>query len=142
MNYNLERFIIAQEENYQKALSEIKQGKKQTHWIWYIFPQLKELGASTTAKYYGLANIEEAKEYYSNEYLKTNLLEISRALLEIENKNIKNIMGYPDYLKLKSCMTLFQHVNPNEKVFCSVLDKFYNGKRDEKTINLLKNNVN
>ena len=137
MNYNLERFIKAQEKDYHKALSEIKQGKKQSHWIWYIFPQLKELGHSTTAQYYGIKDEEEAKQYLQNTLLKDHLIEITKELYK-QNNNIKKILGYPDYLKVKSCMTLFSYIDPTINIFQKVIDKFYHGQKDEITIELLK----
>ena len=139
MDNNIERFINAQKRDYEKALQEIKNGKKTSHWIWYIFPQLKGLGNSTTSMYYGINNIEEAREYYNNDYLRNNLLEICNALLLLDN-NIRNIFGYPDYLKVHSCVTLFEMVAKDEIIFKKIIDKFYNGKRDNNTINLLNNN--
>ena len=138
MNYNLERFIKIQKEDYAMALKEIKNGRKRNHWMWYIFPQLKGLGTSAMAQYYGLENLEEAKEYYNNNYLRKNLLEITKALLSLNNTNIESILGYPDNLKLLSCMTLFEIVDEHEKVFSQILDKYYKGKRDTNTINLIK----
>ena len=138
MNYNLERFIKIQKEDYAIALKEIKNGRKINHWMWYIFPQLKGLGTSAMAQYYGLENLEEAKEYYNNDYLRKNLLEITKALLSLDNTNIESILGYPDNLKLLSCMTLFEIVDKNENVFSQILDKYYNGKRDTNTIHLIK----
>ena len=136
-NYNLERFIVAQENSYAIALEEIKNGRKLSHWIWYIFPQLEDLGHSATAKFYGIKNKEEAIAYLQNEYLRNNLIEISEALYLIDD-NISNIMGYPDDLKVKSSMTLFNYINPNITAFQNVLDKFYNGENDQKTLKLLK----
>ena len=95
MKYNLERFIKAQKEDSVMALKEIKNGRKRNHWIWYIFPQLKGLGTSAMAQYYGLENLEEAKEYYNNDYLRKNLLEITNALLSLDNTNIESILGSP-----------------------------------------------
>ncbi len=138
---DLERFIKKQEVYYETALDEINNGYKKSHWIWFIFPQLKELGRSETAIYYGLNGISEAREYYNNKYLREHLIEISEALLKLEYKNIRKIMGYPDNLKLKSCMTLFEIVDPSEKVFKDVLERYYGGRRDEKTIELV-NEVN
>ena len=135
---NLDRFIKAQERDYFKALNEIKKGKKTTHWIWYIFPQLDGLGYSSTAKYYGIKGENEAIEYIENDYLRNHLLEISNELLKIENKSINDIMGYPDDLKLKSCMTLFDYVSDYE-VFSKVLEKYFDGKHDEITLKMLKN---
>ena len=93
------------------ALGEIKNGRKESHWMWYIFPQLKELGYSSTAKYYGLTK-DEAKAYIKDEILKSRLLEISQVLLELTSNNATEIFGYPDDLKLKSCMTLFSEIAP------------------------------
>lgn len=135
--YNLNRFIEAQNKDYDKALNEIKNGKKLTHWIWYIFPQLKELGFSNTSIYYGISSIEEAKEYLKNEYLNNHLIEITKALLSLENNDIEDVFGYPDNLKVKSCMTLFYYASNNE-IFKKVIDKFYNGEFDINTIKLIK----
>ena len=136
--YNMDRFIDSHEVYYEIALTEIKNGYKYGHWMWFIFPQLKGLGESDLADYYGISSLEEAKEYYNNDYLRKHLIEISKALLRVENKSINYIMGYPDNLKLKSCMTLFELVDPKEEIFKKVLDKYYSGERDELTINMLK----
>ncbi len=137
--YNIDRFVEMHKEYYEIALHEIKNGYKKSHWMWYIFPQLKELGRSATSKFYGLEGIEEVKEYMSNSYLKNNMLEICNELLN-QDGDIKYIMGYPDYLKLNSCMTLFEYVFPEEEIFSKIIDKFYNGKRDIMTLNILKKN--
>lgn len=136
--YNMDRFIDSHEVYYEMALTEIKNGYKYGHWMWFIFPQLKGLGESDLADYYGISCLEEAKEYYNNDYLRKHLIEISKALLRVENKSINYIMGYPDNLKLKSCMTLFELVDSKEEVFKKVLDKYYFGERDEKTIQIIK----
>lgn len=136
--YNLDRFINAQERDYQVALQEIKNGYKRSHWMWYIFPQLVDLGYSTTAKFYGIKNKDEAIAYLKNEYLKNNLIEISKVLYELDD-NISNIFGYPDDLKLKSCMTLFSYADPSIDIFNKIIDKFYNGEQDSKTLELLNN---
>lgn len=115
-------------------MKEIKSGIKQSHWIWYIFPQLKSLGYSSTAVYYGLENTEEAKEFYNDGYLGKNLREICRALLECESNGALEVMGYPDNLKLCSSMTLFYHATKDE-LFADVLEKFYGSKQDELTLN-------
>ena len=134
---NLERFIEAQERDYESALEEIRNGKKETHWIWYIFPQLKGLGMSYYADYYGIENLEEAKAYFENEYLRNHLLEITKSLLSIPTNNIKSVMDPPDDLKLKSSMTLFYEATKNE-IFKQVLEKYYEGNLDEQTLRLLK----
>ena len=141
---NLEKFIIANKKFYNLALNEIKAGKKRSHWIWFIFPQLRELGHSDMALFYGINNIEEARAYLNNKYLKNNLITISKALLELNNNNPTEILGYPDNLKVQSCMTLFYFVNPKIDVFKSiqlfkdVIDKYYDGKFDENTLNILE----
>ncbi len=136
MKYNTDRFVEMHELYYSVALTEIKDGHKRSHWMWYIFPQLKGLGHSSKSEYYGLSCVEEIKEYMGNEYLKKNTLEICNELLKL-NDDIDNIFGYPDNLKLKSSMTLFEYSFPNEKVFKNILDKFYDGERDELTISML-----
>ncbi len=137
MAYDLERFKKAQAEDYNTALEEIKRGRKESHWIWYIFPQLKELGFSSTAKYYGIDGLGEAKAYMADAELRRNLLEITDALFRQPETDIHRVMGYPDDLKLRSCMTLFEAAAPDQAVFGEVLDKFYGGKRDNATLNLL-----
>ena len=134
MAYDLSRFIKAQERSYETALAEIRSGRKTSHWIWYIFPQLKGLGSSEMAKYYGIENLDEAKAYIANDSLRSHLLEISQALLNLPNSDIEAVMGYPDNLKLRSSMTLFKLAEPNESVFQKVLDKYFAGAADEKTI--------
>ena len=137
MEYDLERFKKAQERDFKTALTEIKNGRKESHWIWYIFPQLKELGYSSTAKYYGIEGRGEAESYIKDDFLRERLIEISENLLSLESSNPSEVMGYPDDLKLKSCMTLFSVVAPEIDVFGKVLDKFYSGRKDEKTVELL-----
>ena len=138
VNYNLERFIEAQHTGYTIALSEIKHGRKQSHWMWYIFPQVQGLGLTATSKYYAIKNIDEATAYLSNEILGRRLMEISNALLEIKTNNAGIVFGNPDDMKLRSSMTLFAEVQNTNKVFQQVLDKFFNGKKDEKTLQFLK----
>lgn len=137
--YNLDRFLKAQELMYPWALREIKNGRKQTHWMWYIFPQLKMLGRSSTALYYGIDNLEEAKAYLEHPILGTRLREISSVLLALETNDPLAVMGYPDNLKLCSCMTLFSMATEDNQVFIDVLTKFFDGVADPYTINLLNN---
>ena len=137
MAYDLDRFKKAQAEDYETALEEIKRGRKESHWIWYIFPQLKELGFSSTAKYYGIDGIDEAKAYMADAELRRNLLKITDALLRQPETDIHRVMGYPDDMKLRSSMTLFEAAAPDQSVFGEVLDKFYGGERDDATLNLL-----
>ena len=134
--YDLERFISAQEKTYEIALQEIQAGHKASHWMWFVFPQLKGLGFSSTAKYYGLSGKEEAKAYMAHPVLGKRLMEITNALLKLESNDAEEVMGYPDNLKLQSCMTLFAMVS-DESLFGSVLNKFYDGKMDERTVSIL-----
>lgn len=136
MKNDLERFLKAQEKDYEQALNEIKNGRKTSHWIWYIFPQIAGLGFSSTSKYYSIKDKNEAIEYLKNKTLKNRLIEICEALLSLESDDATYVMGYPDDLKLKSSMTLFSEVSDID-VFKKVLDKFYNGEKDEMTISLL-----
>ena len=143
----LERFILKQEEYYELALKEINNGRKVSCWMWYIFPQITGLGKSPVAKIYSIKNIEEAKEYLSNEKLKHNLLEITQALLNLGDVNITRVMGYIDDIKLKSCMTLFdvveQEYNINcGKIFQKVLHQFFNDEKDEMTLKILEEQKN
>ena len=133
MDYNLNRFVEAQETMYEIALSEIKNGYKQSHWMWFIFPQHKDLGRSSTAKFYGISDLEEAKQYLMHPILGKRLKEISNELLKHKGKSAIDILGEVDALKLKSSMTLFEIIEPNS-VFNDVLNAFYKGKRDKATI--------
>ena len=137
MNYNLDRFVQAQAYSYETALSEIKNGCKRTHWMWFIFPQLRELGRSSTAKYYGIKDLEEAKLYLAHPVLGTRLKEISEALLQLETNSPIQVMGDIDGLKLRSSMTLFAEIEGYDSVFGKVLDKYYNGNKDMRTIHIL-----
>ena len=137
MNYDLDRFIQAQEYSYNIALAEIKNGFKRTHWMWYIFKQLKELGRSSTAKYYGIEGLEEAKMYLAHPVLGTRLKEISEALLTLDVNDPSRVMGDIDGLKLCSSMTLFAEVEGYDSVFGKVIDKYYSGNKDMNTIHVL-----
>ena len=135
--YHLERFLTAQERDYATALREIRGGRKRSHWIWYIFPQLKDLGHSETAKYYGIKDLDEAKAYLSEPTLRARLIEISEALLSLRVNDPETVMGYPDDLKLRSSMTLFAAADPEEPVFGQVLEKFFHGRPDQRTLDLI-----
>ena len=138
--YDLERFVSAQEYSYKNALYEIQNGRKESHWIWYIFPQLKGLGKSHRAEYYGIENIEEAKSYLSHPVLGTRLLEITGTLLTLKENDPLEVMGSPDDMKLKSCMTLFAYISEDGSVFHQVLKKYFGGTQDNETIRMLKEN--
>ena len=136
VEYDLERFLKAQDTGwatYSEALKEMKEGHKRGHWIWYVFPQIKGLGHSYNSEYYGISNTEEAKAYLNHPILGCRLRDITQVLLNCNNPSAFNILGFPDVLKVQSCMTLFDMVAPND-IFNDVLDKYYEGKRCEKTI--------
>lgn len=133
--YNINRFIEAQEEDYEIALSEIRNGRKETHWMWYIFPQITGLGRSGIAQYFEIKSLEEAKAYLNNEVLGIRLIEISNALLELSTSDSIEVFGNIDSLKLKSSMTLFSYVSDND-IFNRVIDKYYNGEKDLNTIRI------
>lgn len=131
------KFLEAQNQVYLKALSEIKNGKKDTHWMWYIFPQMKGLGSSETAQFYGIKNLNEATAYLQHPVLGQHLTEISSAVLQLEGKTAADIFGSPDDMKLRSCMTLFASVENSHPVFDKVLAKYFNCVPDEHTLKLL-----
>ena len=137
MNNDLERFLIAQQTYYRIALQEIKSGRKRSHWMWFIFPQIAGLGYSETARYYAIKDMAEAKAYMEDYTLSSNLIEISQALLDVDSDDATAVMGWPDDLKLKSSMTLFALVKPECEVFQKVLEKFFHGEKDQKTIEKL-----
>jgi uncharacterized protein (DUF1810 family) len=134
---NLQRFIDAQARNYNDALAEIKNGRKTTHWMWYVFPQIQGLGISETAKFYAIKDEQEAAAFVQHPVLGSRLLAISKALLELASNDPYRILGSPDDMKLQSSMTLFGALPNADPVFQAVLDKFYGGKKDTKTLQLL-----
>lgn len=135
--YNLQRFIDAQKDTYAVALSEIKKGRKQSHWMWYIFPQVRGLGFSATSKLYGIKDIYEAEAYLQHPLLGSRLVEISKELQQLKINNAHTIFGSPDDMKLHSSMTLFSSLHNADPIFSLVLEKFFKGKKDEKTLGLL-----
>lgn len=137
-SFNLQRFLDAQDLDYEQALKEIKNGQKRTHWIWYIFPQLASLGHSYNAKYYGISGYDEAAAYLAHPVLNEHLRTITKALLWHKMCKIEDIMGKIDAIKLCSCMTLFDAVSPND-IFGIVLIEFYDGVRDKTTLQILRN---
>lgn len=136
-DFNLERFLKAQEYSYQVAYAEIKEGYKRSHWMWYIFPQIKGLGRSSMSEYYGITYLDEARAYLEDDVLGTRLREICEALLKHSDKSAMDIFGGVDSMKLKSSMTLFDKVSPDE-VFGKVLDVFFNGQRDMRTLDMVE----
>lgn len=160
---NINRFVEAQRQSYEEAFNEIKKGKKISHWMWYIFPQIHGLGRSDTAKYYEIKSINEAIEYMNNNYLYNNLINISEELLKLKTSNAIEIFGTIDAIKLKSCMTLFNYVlqpelntvlqfrnyrinekiqeNRRTNIFERILEKYYKGESDLKTIDIIENEI-
>jgi len=136
--YDLRRFTKAQRNTYDRALAELKNGKKQTHWMWYIFPQIDGLGHSATSRRYAIKSIEEARQYLNHPVLGKRLLECVKVILAIEGRSISEIFGDPDDMKLKSSMTLFTCIPNSPSVLFRVLDKYFNGNRDVKTLQLFE----
>lgn len=135
--HDLNRFVEAQEDDYERALSEIVGGRKRTHWIWYIFPQIDGLGLSSISKRFSIKGVEEARAYLGHPVLGPRLLKCAEAVVAIEGRSATEILGSPDDLKLKSCATLFAFVLPPGSVFDRLLAKYYAEARDEKTLHLL-----
>jgi uncharacterized protein (DUF1810 family) len=134
---NLQRFLDAQQSDYEIALSEIKNGRKRSHWMWYIFPQISGLGFSEVSRFYAIRNIDEAQRYLNHPVLGKRLVQISKVLLSLSTDNAKTIFTGPDDLKLKSSMTLFSLLPNADLIFQSVLDKFFSGEKDQKTLQLI-----
>ena len=134
---DLKRFLDEQEEDFARALGEIRRGRKQSHWMWYIFPQIAGLGMSSTSKFFAIKTKAEAAEFLAHPVLGQRLVEISEALLEIEEKTAHQIFGSPDDLKLKSSMTLFGALKETNPIFQQVLDKYFNGAKDDRTLQLI-----
>jgi uncharacterized protein (DUF1810 family) len=136
-SFNLARFLDAQAQSYDTALAELKNGRKQSHWMWYIFPQLDGLGHSVTAKYYALKNLDEAQAYFNHLVLGQRLIACSKALLAVNGKTIASILGFPDDLKLHSSMTLFSQLVDTDAIFQQVIDQYFASQPDQKTLQLL-----
>lgn len=138
LNFDMQRFVEAQEQDYEIAITEIKEGRKKSHWMWYIFPQIAGLGSSDYAQHFAIPNLEAARAYMKHPYLRHNLIKITQALLSLEESNPSLVMGCPDDLKLRSCMTLFELTAPDVPEFGLVLEKFYGGNRDSRTFALIE----
>jgi len=137
MDNSLKRFTDAQENSYAMAFSEIQQGRKQSHWMWFIFPQIAGLGFSETSRYYAIKDLREAAGFLQDPVLGSRLINISRELLKLKTNNAHQVFGSPDDLKLKSSMTLFSMLPGADPVFQLVLEKFFNGEKDTKTLHLV-----
>src|SRR5689334_1276863 len=136
--FNLQRFLTAQAEDYECALAELQRGRKESHWIWYIFPQVAGLGHSSMSQEYAIRSRDEAIAYLEHITLGARLRRCCEALLKLQGTNVQEIMGYPDDLKLRSSMTLFAMISKTESVFHNVLNTFYAGQMDERTIAFLQ----
>ena len=134
----LQRFVDAQAPVYATVLQELAQGAKRSHWMWFIFPQLKALGRSATALHYGLASIDEARAYAGHVLLGPRLRQCTQCVLDLQGRSALQIFGMPDVLKLCSSMTLFERAAPHEPVFAQALDRYYAGQRDAQTLALLE----
>ena len=134
---NLNRFTVEHKRSFDRALAEIKSGRKRSHWMWYIFPQISGLGDSYMSRFFAIKSLDEARAFIEDEYLGGNLREISNALLTLENNDARYVMGLPDNRKLRSCMTLFLHATDDNEVFRAVLDKFFGGEEDDATLEIL-----
>ena len=139
--YDLERFVTAQRDAYEEALAEIRAGRKRSHWMWFVFPQIAGLGHSPTSQHYAIRCLDEARAYLRHPVLGPRLVACAQALLALAGRSAGGIFGSPDDVKLRSSMTLFELAQPEHAVFAAVIDKYFNGVRDEKTIRLARAGV-
>ena len=136
--YNLSRFIEAQETTYRGAMLELARGRKDSHWIWYIFPQIDGLGNSETTKIFSIKSLEEGRAYLEHPLLGQRLVESCEILLTLKDKSINEVMGFPDDLKLLSSMTLFETFSESNSVFTRIIEVYFDGERDEATLEIIK----
>lgn len=141
MGNELERFRKAQELDFFTPLAEIRNGHKVSHWMWYIFPQIYGLGRSSTSQFYAIRDLEEARAYLQDKYLRNNLETICKALLELKTNDALTIFGRPDNMKLKSSMTLFAYISDETSIFHKVLEKYFDGNMDQRTIKILQRGI-
>jgi uncharacterized protein (DUF1810 family) len=137
MTSGLDRFVEAQDPVYGQVLTELNAGRKRSHWMWFVFPQLRGLGRSSMAQLYGIADLSEARAFLDHPVLGPRLIECARLVLAVRGHTVQQIFGSPDDLKLRSCMTLFELAAPEELVFGEVLDRYYGGVRDQATLDLV-----
>ena len=135
----LERFIEAQAPIYAQALGELRAGQKQSHWMWFIFPQISGLGQSPTSRAYAIQSLDEARAYLANPVLGSRLRECCQALMNLRNKSAQDIFGSIDAMKLRSCLTLFAEADPEDVLFYNLLEKYFDGDADEPTLDILSN---
>ncbi|MBX9723595.1 MAG: DUF1810 domain-containing protein [Candidatus Obscuribacterales bacterium] len=136
-DYNLQRFLDAQEGIYDSVLAELRAGRKSSHWIWFIFPQIKGLGHSAMAQQFAIGSLEEAKSYLQHPVLGPRLRECTQLVLDVNGRSAEEIFGYPDHLKFRSCMTLFLTAATDNKIFQDALLKYFDGQPDQATLDLL-----
>ncbi len=136
--YNLTRFVQAQENAYPTALRELQNGQKRSHWMWFIFPQIQGLGISPTAQYYAVRGLEEARAYLAHPMLGPRLSECTAMVNSLEGRSVTQIFGYPDHLKFRSSMTLFELAAGPDAAFSKALDKYYSGERDQATLDIAR----
>jgi uncharacterized protein (DUF1810 family) len=135
--FDLQRFVDAQDRVYHTVLAELRNGAKRSHWIWFVFPQLRGLGRSGTAQHYGISSLDEARAYLAHPVLGPRLRECTGLVAAIDGRSVDEIFGWPDNLKVRSSMTLFAHATDDNAGFRTVLDKFYDGEEDPATVELL-----
>jgi uncharacterized protein (DUF1810 family) len=135
--FDLQRFVDAQDPVYDTVIEELRNGRKRSHWIWFVFPQLRGLGRSPTAARYGISSLDEARAYLAHEVLGPRLRECTRLVAEIDGRSVEEVFGWPDDLKVRSSMTLFARATDDNADFRAVLDKFYNGEEDPVTVEQL-----
>ena len=136
-NFNLDRFVDAQGQTYQLALNELKAGRKDGHWMWYIFPQMEGLGSSGMSRFFGITGVDEAAAYLSHDILGKRLVHCTEAVFAKPELSAQTIFGYPDYMKFNSCLTLFERVADEGGIFTTALQKYFEGQRCSKTLQLL-----
>ena len=136
--YNLSRFIDAQETAYEGAMLELARGKKESHWVWYVFPQIEGLGKSDTAKFYSIKSLEEGRAYLEHPVLGPRLIEACEILLTLKGTSINEVMGFPDDLKLLSSMTLFETFSESNSVFTRIIEIYFDSERDEATLEIIE----
>ena len=135
--YNLKRFLDAQDEVFEQVCTELREGRKRTHWMWFIFPQLKGLGHSAMAEFYAISSLQEAEAYLSHPVLGARLTQCTELVNQIEGRTVDQIFGSPDNLKFRSCMTLFAQLEADKQLFKDALEKYFGGEVDARTLELL-----
>ena len=136
--YNLSRFLEAQMVTYEGAMLELARGRKESHWIWYIFPQIEGLGRSDTAKLYSIKSLEEGRAYLEHPVLGPRLIEACEILLSLKDASMDEIMGFPDDLKLLSSMTLFEYISGSNSIFTKIIEVYFDDERDETSLGIIK----